>query len=82
MGTPRVTFESLFRVFEFFGVCRSAGLLPGHNPGVIPHLEASPSVGYTFIQADSLPFRIYQTIARNKQCFTVVFFRVAHPLLG
>ena len=30
-GTPKVTFESLFRVFEFFGLWGSVGLLPGHN---------------------------------------------------
>ena len=31
-GTPKVTFESLFRLFEFFGVWGSVGLLPDHNP--------------------------------------------------
>ena len=29
--TPKVTFESLFRVFEFFGVWGSVGLPPGHK---------------------------------------------------
>ena len=29
-GPPKVTFESLLRVFEFFGVWGSVGLLPGH----------------------------------------------------
>ena len=29
-GAPRVTFEPLFLVFEFFGVS-SEGLLPGHK---------------------------------------------------
>ena len=30
-GAPKVTFESLFRVFEFFGVSGSVGALPGHK---------------------------------------------------
>ena len=30
-GTPKVTFESLLLVFEFFGVWGSVGLLPGHK---------------------------------------------------
>ena len=30
-GPPEVTFESLFRVFEFVGVWGSVGLLPGHK---------------------------------------------------
>ena len=30
-GVPKVTFESLFCVFEFFGASGSVGALPGHN---------------------------------------------------
>ena len=30
-GAPKVTFESLFCVFEFFGASGSVGALPGHN---------------------------------------------------
>ena len=30
-SAPKVTSESLFCVFEFFGVSGSAGALPGHN---------------------------------------------------
>ena len=34
-GTPKVTFESLFCVFELFGVWGSMGALPGHNSGAL-----------------------------------------------
>ena len=35
VGTPKITFESLFRVFECFGVWGSVGLLPGHKEKAI-----------------------------------------------
>ena len=43
-GAPKVTFESLFCVFEFFGVSGSVGALPGHNttiPGLSQECSSS-----------------------------------------
>ena len=41
-GTPKVTFESLFRVFELFGVWGSVGLLSG-TPGISRQMPGHPA---------------------------------------
>ena len=49
-GAPKVTFESLFCVFEFFGVSGTVGALRGHN-------LSGPSTGWVLIFSSTAPRR-------------------------